>query len=232
MSLTIEYLGHSGFVLSDGSHTLVVDPYLTGNPRAGRAPESVECDYIALTHGHADHVGDTVKIAAQTGAPVIAVYELCDWLSKQGVQSLERANTGGRITTSFGWVAFTQALHSSSYQGVYTGNPCGLVISMGEVIFYHAGDTEIFGDMKLIGEMYRPSIAAIPIGDRFTMGARVASRAADLIDATFVIPVHYATFDLLAPNTDGFAPLRSKVREMQPGESWTVEGGPPSRRRF
>ena len=224
MALSIEYLGHSGFLLSDGTHTLLVDPFLTGNPRAVHDPAKVDADSIALTHGHSDHVGDTVAIAKRTGATVIGVFELCNWLSNQGVKSVEPGNPGGRISTPFGSVAFTQAFHSASIDGVYMGNPCGLVISMGGVVFYHAGDTDLFGDMKLIGEIYRPTVAALPIGDRFTMGADLASRAADLIDAPHVIPVHYATFGLLAPTAEGFAPSRATVHELQPGERWTVEG--------
>ena len=232
MLVTIEYLGHSGFILSDDMCSVAIDPFLTGNPRATRSPDSVTCDYIALTHGHSDHVGDTVSIAGRNDATVIAPFELCDWLAGQGVEKLERGNPGGRVATSFGWVAFTRAIHSSSCNGACMGVACGLVVRIADLVFYHAGDTDIFGDMKLIGEIYRPRIVALPIGDRYTMGAELASRAADLIDAPYVIPVHYATFAQLAQSTEGLTPLRAKVHTMQPGEVWTVEGRPVARSRF
>jgi L-ascorbate metabolism protein UlaG (beta-lactamase superfamily) len=222
MSMTITFLGHSGFLLSDGTWTLAIDPFLTGNPLAVTPVEDITCTHIALTHGHADHVGDTVELARANGAPVVAVFEIANLLSSRGVASSEAGNPGGRISLPFGWIAFTQAFHSSSYEGVYMGMPCGLVISMGGVVFYHAGDTGLFSDMALIGEIYKPRVAALPIGGRFTMGPELATRAAEMIRPEVAIPIHYRTFPPLVQSAEQFRPAGVAVRELQPGESWTV----------
>ena len=220
--MTITFLGHSGFLLSDGTWTLAIDPFLTGNPLAVTRVEDVTCTHIALTHGHADHMGDTVELAKANSAPVIAAFEIANLLSSRGVASTEAGNPGGRIPLPFGWIAFTQAFHSSSYEGVYMGMPCGLVISMGGVVFYHAGDTGLFSDMALIGEIYKPRVAALPIGDRFTMGPELATRAAEMIRPEVAIPIHYRTFPPLVQSAEQFRPAGVAVRELQPGESWTV----------
>ena len=153
MTLDLTFLGHSGFLMSDGDHTLAIDPFLTGNPVATMAAGDVKCDAIALTHGHADHFGDTLAIAQANNANVIAAFEMCNYLQEQGHDNVNPGNPGGRIETPFGWVAFTHAFHSSSFEGQYMGMPCGLVVHMGGKTVYHCGDTGLFGDMKLIGEI-------------------------------------------------------------------------------
>ena len=220
MALTITYLGHSGFLFDDGTHRLAVDPFLTGNPLARHEPKDIECQYIALTHGHADHVGDTVAIAKANGATVIAAFELCEFLGEQGVSRCDPGNPGGRVRTDFGYVAFTQAFHSSSYEGRYMGMPCGLVLSIGETKIYHCGDTALFGDMKLIGELARPDIACIPVGDRFTMGPELGSKAAELIRPRVAIPIHYGTFPMLVSDISAFQPEGVQVKKLEPGETW------------
>ncbi len=220
MAITITFLGHSGFMLSDGSHTLVIDPFLSGNTLAKHKPEDITCDCIALTHGHADHVGDAVEIAKANDATCYGAFEVCNYLGDQGITKLEPGNPGGKINTPFGYIAFTQAFHSSSYDGQYTGQPTGLIIRMGEFTFYHCGDTGIFGDMKLLGEIYQPDVAAIPVGDRFTMGPELGKRAAELIGAPVAIPIHYATFDLLTSDISAFTPEGVQVKALQPGVSW------------
>lgn len=222
MALSITFLGQSGFSLSDGTSTLLIDPFLTGNPVAVHKADSLECTHIALTHGHADHLGDTVAIARRTGATVFAAFEICNFLGEQGLTALEAGNPGGTIASDFGSVTFTQAFHSSSYEGRYMGMPGGLVIEMGGVTFYHAGDTGIFSDMALIGEIYKPHIAALPIGDRFTMGPEIASRAAEMIKPRYAIPIHYKTFPLLVQSADGFDPSGVEVHLMEPGDTWEV----------
>jgi L-ascorbate metabolism protein UlaG (beta-lactamase superfamily) len=208
--------------LDDGTHRLAVDPFLTGNPRAVHAPEELEVTHIALTHGHADHVGDTVAIAKRTGATVIGAFEIANFMGEQGVTETIGGNPGGSVPLAFGSVSFTQAFHSSSYEGRYMGMPCGLVIEMGGVTLYHAGDTGLFSDMKLIGEIYAPDIAAVPIGDLFTMGPALASRAAEWVGAKTAIPIHYKTFPPLAQSAAGFEPKGVTVKEMEPGEVWQV----------
>jgi L-ascorbate metabolism protein UlaG (beta-lactamase superfamily) len=222
MALTINFLGHSGFLLSDGKHRLVIDPFLTGNPAARSKPEDIQCDYIALTHGHADHFGDTVTIAKASDATVVAAFEITEYLGEQGIGKVEPGNPGGQITTPFGWIAFTQAFHSSSYEGRYMGMPCGLVVHMGGRTFYHCGDTGLFGDMRLIGELYEPDVAAIPIGDRFTMGPKLAARAAEWIKPRVAIPIHFNTWPPIAVDVSQFAPQGVEVKVMQPGDTWEL----------
>jgi L-ascorbate metabolism protein UlaG (beta-lactamase superfamily) len=222
MSLTVTFLGHAGFLLTDGRHTLAIDPFLTGNPQAVQQADDIACDFIALTHGHADHFGDTVALAKKHDATLIAAFEICTYAGGKGVTKLEPANPGGKVVTPFGWVALTQAFHSSSYEGEYMGMPCGVVVHMGGATFYHCGDTCLFGDMQLLGEIYKPDVAAIPAGDRFTMGPELATKAAELIKPTIAIPVHWGTWPLLTDNVDAFQPAGVEVKVMQAGESFQV----------
>ncbi len=219
MSIEITYLGHSGFLIAGGGAAVAIDPFLTGNPLAVHKPGDLRPTHIALTHGHEDHVGDTVEIAKRTGAEVFAAWEICNYLGEQGVSKTQPMNPGGRVTTPFGFVALTQAFHSSSYQGRYMGMPCGVIVNIAGVTVYHCGDTGLFGDMKLIGEIYKPDVAMIPIGDRFTMGPELASRAAELIRPGVAIPVHYNTWPPIEQNPANFRPTGVEVAVMKPGES-------------
>jgi L-ascorbate metabolism protein UlaG (beta-lactamase superfamily) len=220
MALDITFLGHSGFLLSDGVHTLAIDPFLTGNPVATMKAEDLTCDFVALTHGHADHVGDSLAIAQRNGANLIAAFEITEYFKEQGHDNVNPGNPGGRVTTDFGWVVFTQAFHSSSYEGRYMGQPCGLVVHMGGVTLHHLGDTGLFGDLALLGEIYQPDVACIPIGDRFTMGPALAARAAEMVGPKVAIPIHYDTWPPIAQDPADFQPAGVEVRVMRPGESW------------
>ena len=219
MGISITFLGHAGFLLSDGTHTVAIDPFLTGNPVATMKPDEVEVQSIVLTHGHADHLGDTVAIAKANDATVFGAFEIVEYMGEQEIKG-EPGNPGGKITADFGWVAFTQAFHSSSYNGRYMGMQCGAVVHMGGVTVYHLGDTGIFGDMKLLGEIYQPDIALVPTGDRFTMGPELATRAVEMIKPKVAIPMHYGTWPLLLPDASGFEPKGVEVKEMVPGETW------------
>ena len=221
MSVTITFLGHAGFLLESGQHRVAIDPFLTGNPVATMKAEDVRCGFIVLTNGHADHIGDTVAIAKANGAAVAAAFEICDYLTKQGVEKCEPGNPGGKIATDFGWIAFTQAFHSSSFEGQYMGQPCGVVLNIGGTTIYHCGDTALFSDMKLIGEIYKPDVAMIPVGDRFTMGPELGAKAAEFIKPKVAIPIHYATWPVLTSDISAFKPVGVEVKAMKPGESWT-----------
>ena len=224
MSVTIEYLGHAGFWLSDGKHRVVIDPFLTGNSLAVRKPGDVACDWLLLTHGHPDHVGDAVAIARKNNATVHAVFELAAYCAEQGCAA-SHGNVGGQVRTPFGSVTLVQAFHSSSFDGRYMGVACGVVVELGGVVFYHCGDTGLFGDMKLIGELFKPTVAMVPVGDRYTMGPRLATKAAELIGPKVAIPIHYATFPgQLLPDPSEFTPQGVEVRVMQPGETWDYGG--------
>ena len=205
--------------MDSGSHSIAIDPFLTGNPVATMSADEIRCNAIVLTHGHADHFGDTVAIAKSNDATVYAAFEIAEYLGEQGCNA-EPGNPGGKISGDFGWVAFTQAFHSSSYEGRYMGMPCGAVVNLGGVTVYHCGDTGLFSDMKLIGEIYRPDVAMIPIGDRFTMGPELATKAAEWIKPKVAVPIHYGTWPLLVPDTTGFTPEGMEIKVMEPGESW------------
>jgi L-ascorbate metabolism protein UlaG (beta-lactamase superfamily) len=220
MGVTITSLGHAGFLLDDGKHCLAIDPFLTGNPVAVQKAEDIRCQYIVLTHGHADHLGDTVAIAKANDATVVAAFEIVNYCGEQGIEKIEPGNPGGKIKTDFGWVAFTQAFHSSSYEGRYMGMPCGVVVNIGGVTVYHCGDTGLFSDMKLLGEIYKPDIACIPVGDRFTMGPELGKMAAELINPKVAIPIHYGTWPLLTSDISAFTPAGMEVKVLEAGETW------------
>ncbi len=223
MGVTIEFLGHAGFVIDDGEHRLAIDPFLEGNPVAVRKPLELRCSAVAVTHGHADHFGDVLTIAKARGATVYSSFEICNLLQEQGHQLVEPGNPGGRIEAPFGWVAFTQAFHSSSYEGRYMGQPMGVVAHIGGVTVYHLGDTALFGDLKLIGELYRPDVCMIPVGDRFTMGPEHGRLAAEWLRPRLAIPCHYGTWPLLVSDIGAFRPEGVEVRAMKAGETITVE---------
>ncbi|MBG80757.1 MAG: metal-dependent hydrolase [Phycisphaerae bacterium] len=220
MSPTLTFHGHSAFILSDGEITIAIDPFFSGNPAATISAEEVSCTHIALTHGHEDHFGDTLEIAKKNDATVVAAYEIINYLAEHDHHIGEPGNPGGRIQLSDdAWIAFTHAFHSSSYQGRYMGMPCGLVIHLGGKTVYHCGDTDLFSDLELIGELYKPDVALIPIGDRYTMGPKLASKAADLIGAPVVVPIHYNTWPPIEVDVKEFAPSNAEVKVLQSGDS-------------
>lgn len=221
MPIDITFLGHSGFLISADGHAVAIDPFLTGNPVATMSPDDVKCRHIALTHGHADHLGDTVAIAKSNNAQVFAAFEICNYLGEHGIESVQPMNPGGKVQAAFGYVALTQAFHSSSFEDRYMGMPCGVILNIGGVTIYHCGDTGLFSDMKLIGEIYKPDIAMIPIGDRFTMGPELATKAAEFIKPKVAIPIHYNTWPPIEQDPKRLSPSGVEVKVMQPGETWS-----------
>ena len=213
--MKITWFGHSCFRVELGASRILIDPFLTGNPTFEKAgiPEIDVIDgatHVALTHGHEDHLGDSVKICKETGATLLAVHELATYLAGHGVDKIDPGNTGGLLPHQDFDLTFVQALHSASNmvdgRPVYLGNPCGLVIAAkGGKTLYHMGDTDIFSDMALINELHEPQIGIVPIGDRYTMGAKAAALACKrFFDFDTVVPCHYGTFPVIDPTADKF----------------------------
>lgn len=209
--MKITWFGHSAFRLDFDGHAVMIDPFLSGSPVfEGSVEEASEgATHVLLTHGHDDHVGDAAAICKRTGATLVANFEVCMHLARQGVETYQPGNHGGTIDVGGFTVSLTQALHSSSTMtdagAVYLGNPNGLVVRGGGRSVYHMGDTDIFGDMALINDLYAPDIGIVPIGDRFTMGAKSAAMACRQFfrfDAVF--PCHYGTFPIIDQTADAF----------------------------
>ncbi len=230
MSTPLTWLGHSAFRFdTPGGTRVYVDPFLHGNPSCPEGelePERV--DLIALTHGHGDHVGDTVALHRRFGCPVVALVELRGWLAGQGVeQSMAHApNKGGTVRVADVSITLTEANHSSSSDdGAYLGEPAGLVVAPdGGPTIYFAGDTNVFGDMALIRRLYAPDVAVLPIGDHFTMGPKEAALALELLGVSRCVPCHYGTFPILVGTPDELrrlAPSGVEILVPRPGE--TVE---------
>lgn len=225
--MKITFLGHSCFHVETSTHRLIIDPFLTGNPLAKTKSTDVECDFILVSHGHEDHLGDAVEISKRTGATIVANYEVAMTCAGRGAKNVHPMNPGGGWNFPFGRVKLTVAHHSSSQQTpegfLYLGNPCGILVFADGKTVYHAGDTALFGDMKLIGELNRIDIAMLPIGDNFTMGPDDAAIAADFLQAGLSIPMHFNTFDLTKADPQEFVKKaeakgrRAKVLEV--GES-------------
>lgn len=211
--MKVSYHGHSVVRVETDSHKIIIDPFITGNEKCDLDPDTIDVDVILLTHGHNDHVGDTMKIADRTGAQIVAINELAVYLGKKGYNA-HGMNIGGAYDFDFGRVKYTQAFHSSSYEEedgtfIYTGMPAGLLLTIDGKTIYHAGDTSLFSDLKLIGDMHDIDLAFLPIGDNFTMGPEEALVAADWVKADMVVPIHYNTFPVIEQDGKAFA---SKVR--------------------
>ena len=232
--MRLTWLGHSAFRFDIGKSVILMDPFLTGNRTftGDRAAATAGATHILLTHGHDDHVGDTVEIAQATGAQIVSNFEVCMFLASQGITNINPGNTGGSVPCGEFTVSFTQAQHSSGTtkdgQAVYLGNPNGLVVKHPQApVLYHMGDTDIFSDMALIDEIYAPKLGIVPIGDRFTMNPAVAALAVKrFFHFDIAIPCHYGTFDLLSGKPEDFAGAlegaRTKVLVPKPGEPVTL----------
>ncbi|HEX5110869.1 MAG TPA: metal-dependent hydrolase [Vicinamibacterales bacterium] len=228
--LSFQWLGHSTFLLhTPGGKRVLFDPWLRGNPAcpdALKRPPKV--DLILVSHGHGDHIEDLVLVARESGAPVVAVFELCEWLAQKGIQNLSPMNKGGSQSVAGVRVTMTDARHSSAYvehgQMIYLGEAAGYVLRLedGRAVYY-AGDTSLFGDMRLIGEMYAPEIAFLPIGDRFTMDPVAAAKACELLGVRQVVPMHWGTFPALTGTPAQLKalvePRGIQVLELKPGDT-------------
>jgi L-ascorbate metabolism protein UlaG (beta-lactamase superfamily) len=225
----LTFLGHGAFALDCAKAKLVIDPFLSGNPLARVKPEEVRADFVLLTHGHPDHLGDGISIALANKATIIAPFELAVYCQGKGA-SVHPMHIGGAYEFPFGRVKLTLAAHGSGYptEGgiLYMGNPCGFLVTAEGRTVYHAGDTGLFWDMKLIGEMNRIDVALLPIGGNFTMDADDAVRAAELLGAGVAVPMHYDTFELIKADPEGFvrkaAARGIRARVLRVGEKMAV----------
>lgn len=223
----LTYHSHACFSVSVGDTELLIDPFLTGNDMADVSADKVEADYILVSHGHGDHVGDTIEIARRTGAMTISNFEIQNWLLAQGVERTHPLHIGGGWDFPFGRVKLTIAHHGSALpDGSYGGNPAGFLLTLDGKKIYHACDTGLFYDMKLIGEEGL-DVAILPIGDNFTMGPDDALRAVKLLEPKVVIPIHYDTFDVIKQDPHSFAArveaeTSSQCLVLNPGDSYRL----------
>ena len=237
--MEIKFHGQSCFELSEGETTVLVDPFLKpNNPVAVHTGEEVEPTHIALSHGHADHVADAVGVAKRTGAECVAIVELAHWLEAQGVENVKDPNFGGTVSYDWGYISLVPAWHTntipgsgedpfSAESGVVVGPAAGLVIKIGETTVYHAGDTCLFGDMKLIAQRSDIDVFLVPIGGHYTMDRHDAVVACQFVDAKTVIPMHYDTFPAIEADAEAFksdveSQTASRVVVLEPGQTHSI----------
>ena len=224
---TFRYFGHSACELIHEDTRLLIDPFLTGNPLAPVTAEEVEPTAILITHAHNDHMGDSLRIAKNTGAQIVAIFEIATWFGKQSIPA-HGMRIGGAHTFPWGWVKMTPAWHGSTYLDEQDrmqpmGTPAGFLIRLGDRLLYHAGDTALFGDMALIGRQ-QIDLALLPIGDNFTMGPEDALEAVKLLNPKTVVPIHYNTFPVIAQDPHAWArrveaETNSRCVVVTPGET-------------
>ena len=224
--MKLTYLGQSGFHIRSNGHDILIDPFLSGNDLARNKPEEFAPSHILLSHAHGDHYGDTEAIAKRSGATVVSSFEIVNYVGEKDIKG-HPMNPGGSYTFDFGTVTFTPAWHSSSFpDGTYGGMPMGIVLELEGKRLYHAGDTALFGDMKLIGRGGL-DVAMLPIGDNFTMGPADAVEAVKLLEPKRVIPMHYNTFEVIQQDPEAFKRMVEEETEsactvLAPGETFDV----------
>ncbi len=227
--MKITFHGQSCFVVEGDGHRVVIDPFLTGNPTAVAKPEDIQVEAVLLTHGHGDHIQDAESIAKANDAFIIAPFELAGYFHGKGCK-IEPMHLGGKRKFSFGTVKMTLAFHGSGLEtenGIgNAGHPCGYLLTIGGKTLYHAGDTALFGDMKIIGELNSIDVALLPIGDNFTMGPEDAVYAAEWLRAKLTVPMHYNTFPLIEQDPEAFVAALNernlKGHVLKPGESLEI----------
>ncbi len=221
--MEVRFLGHACFSLSDGDTTVLIDPFLTGNPKAAISADDVAATTILLSHGHGDHIGDTVSIAKRTGAPVVAIVEIANELGEEGVDVFD-PNLGGTVKFDWGWVKLVPAWHTSTTPKGTVNTPAGLLINFEDTIIYHLGDTSLFSDLQLVGKRNPIDVALMCVGGHYTMDRTDGVDAAQLVGAKTVIPCHYNTFPAIETDAQAFksdveSAGYASVVVLEPGES-------------
>ena len=221
--MEVRFLGHAAFELADGDTTVLIDPFLTGNPKASISADDAAATAILLTHGHGDHIGDTVAIAKRTGAPAVAIVEIANELAEEGID-VRDPNMGGTVKFDWGWVKLVPAWHTSTTPKGTANVPAGLLINFQDTIVYHLGDTCVFSDLQLVGKRHPIDVALMCIGGHYTMDSVDAVDAAELVGAKTVIPCHYNTFPAIETDAEAFksdveSATRSNVVILDPGET-------------
>ena len=221
--MEVRFLGHAAFELADGDTTVLIDPFLTGNPKATISADDAAATAILLTHGHGDHIGDTVAIAKRTGAPAVAIVEIANELGEEGID-VRDPNMGGTVKFEWGWVKLVPAWHTSTTPKGTANVPAGLLINFQDTIVYHLGDTCVFSDLQLVGKRHPIDVALMCIGGHYTMDRVDAVDAAELVGAKTVIPCHYNTFPPIETDAEAFksdveSATRSNVVILDPGET-------------
>jgi L-ascorbate metabolism protein UlaG (beta-lactamase superfamily) len=224
MAVDVRWLGHSAFELTAGDANVVVDPFITGNPKAAVSANELNPNFILLTHGHADHIGDTVDIAKRTGATVLAIVELANEIGGEGVDVVD-PNIGGTVQFDWGWVKMTPAWHTAVSPNGTPHMPAGLLIHIGDKLVYHLGDTALFSDLKLVAQRGdRVDLALVPIGGHYTMDRYDAVTAVELVNPRQVIPCHYGTMPVIETDAEAFkADVEgAEVLVLQPGDTHSL----------
>jgi L-ascorbate metabolism protein UlaG (beta-lactamase superfamily) len=225
--MDIRFLGHACFELTDGETSVLVDPFLSGNPKAAVEASELRPTHIFLTHGHGDHYGDVVDIAKRAGSQVVAIVEIANELGDQGVENVFDPNMGGTVEFDDVWVRLVPAWHTSTTPNGTASVPAGLVIGIGGKVVYHLGDTALFSDLSLVGQRDKIDVALMCIGGHYTMDRHDAVKAAELVGATTVIPCHYNTFPPVETDAGAFkadveSKTSSKVELLEPGETFSA----------
>lgn len=237
MSAGFTWLGHSTFRIdTPGGKVILIDPWVANNPACPDSEKEFDrMDLMLCTHGHYDHIGDAVPLAIQHKPAVVGIFELGHWLARRGVENIYPMNKGGTLQYDGIGITMVHADHSCGLMEEdgsigYGGEPCGFVVTLEDrTVFYHAGDTAVFGDMRIIADIYKPTLAMLPIGDRFTMSPREAALACELLGCDSVIPMHHGTFDLLTGKPEELRRFTRhmsalNIVELEPGQSYVLSG--------
>ncbi|MGF1453300.1 MAG: metal-dependent hydrolase [Opitutales bacterium] len=228
--MQLTYFGHSAFQIETGEHTLLIDPFLSGNPHTDVDPASLKPDYILLTHGHGDHYGDTEQLAKASGATVICNYELGMYCMAKGIEKVHQMHIGGGYQFPFGYAKMMPALHGSALPDdngmpIYLGMPGGFLLEIGDHTLYHLGDTGLFGDLRLIASIHHVDVAMVPIGGNFTMGPECGLKAVEMLQPKMVIPIHYNTMPVIELSEKQLDTFETSVSELGVRPCMLAAGG-------